>query len=318
MKKKIISIVTPVYNEELTLDRYFERVLPLIDQLKKYDFELIFTNNCSTDKTQDKILKYQEKYPFIGLINFSKNFGYQSSILAGYLQSKGEAVLQLDCDLQDPPELLGEFLKHWEDGHQIVYGVRLSRKESVFSTFLRKTFYRLINLISSEDLPHDAGDFMLIDRVVLNNLKLYNLSNFYLRGLIFSQGFKKIGITYDRSERLEGESKFPFFKMLSLAIDGIIGHSILPLRIATFVGISLITLSIFLGAFYISLYFYSQSIPAGFTTIVIILLALVGLNSMFLGIIGEYIARIYTQTRNDPYVIIESQYKSFFQERNLD
>ncbi len=316
MIKTIISIVTPVYNEELTLDSYFARVLPVLEGLKeRYDFELIFTNNCSIDKTKEKILKYQEMHPNIGLINFSKNFGYQSSLLAGYLESKGQAVLELDCDLQDPPELLENFLKHWEAGYKIVYGVRTSRKESALSNLSRKLFYRLINLISPEDLPHDAGDFMLIDRKVLNNLKLYNVSNFYLRGLIFSQGFKKIGVDYKRSERKEGESKFPFFKMLSLAIDGIIAHSIVPLRIATFIGLFLLAASFLFAMFYIGLYFYSQNIPAGFTTIIIVLLALIGLNSMFLGIIGEYIARIYIQTRNDPFVIIESHHRSSFQDK---
>jgi dolichol-phosphate mannosyltransferase len=309
MNKKLISIVTPAYNEEDSIEKYFSKVIPVIDSLKeKYDFEIIFTNNASTDQTANRILKYKEKYPYIGLINFSKNFGYQSSLLSGYLNTSGDAVFELDCDLQDPPEMLRDFLIHWENGYKIVYGIRKSRKEGFVVTQIRKTFYRLINLISADSLPHDAGDFMLIDRDIVNNLKIYNSSRPYLRGLIFSQGYKKIGIPYNRLERSLGESKFPFIRMFGLGIDGIISQSILPLRMATYIGASFLIISIFLIVFYLFLFFFSSiGLPKGFTTIVILLLTFLGINSLFLGIIGEYLARIYIQTRNDPMVIIDEK-----------
>lgn len=306
-KKKLISIITPVYNEEKTIDRYYAEITAEIDKLSdKYAFEIILTDNCSIDSTFEKIREITEKDSRVKAYRFSKNFGYQKSIFTGYSKCTGDAAIEIDCDLQDPPALIEEFLKNWEAGNKIVYGVRIKRHESIFVNFLRKSFYRLIHKISDNDLPHDAGDFMLIDRRILNLLTKVTDHNLYLRGIIFSFGFKRMGIPYARDERRDGESKFKIGKMIALALDGIISQSILPLRLASFFGALISFLTFVICLTYILVKIYSDVyMPAGFTTIIIAILFSTGMNAIFLGIIGEYMARIYTQQKNNQFIIIE-------------
>jgi dolichol-phosphate mannosyltransferase len=305
--KKLISIITPVYNEEKTIDKYYSEITATIDNLSdKYDFEIIITDNCSTDSTFEKIRKIAAKDKRVRAYSFSKNFGYQKSIFTGYSKCNGDAAIEIDCDLQDPPSLIGEFLKEWEAGNKIVYGIRIKRRESAFVNFLRKLFYRLISKISDNDLPYDAGDFMLIDRRILNLLKKVTDHNLYLRGIIFSFGFKRKGIHYARDERKEGESKFRAGKMITLALDGIISQSILPLRLASFFGVLVSCLTFIICLTYILVKLYTNVyMPAGFTTIIVAILFSTGMNAIFLGIMGEYMARIYTQQKNNQFIIIE-------------
>ncbi|OIR10721.1 putative glycosyltransferase CsbB [mine drainage metagenome] len=307
-QKKLISLIVPVFNEEENIGPLYDAVVPLIKQHEgKYDFELVFTDNHSSDSTYNILNELRERDHRVRVFRFSRNFGYQKSILTGYLKARGDALIQLDCDLQDPPALITEFLKHWEDGCAVVYGVRRSRKESAVLHYARKLFYRLADYLSDDDLPVDVGDFRLIDKKVADVLRQVDDAQPYLRGMIAAMGFRQHGIPYDRHNRERGTSNFRFKDLVGLAIDGILNHSIVPLRMATFfgIGISIMTILAIIG-YSVSKLFFGVNWPAGFTTLAVLVLAGISVNALFLGIIGEYLGRIYQQVKKRPLVIIES------------
>jgi dolichol-phosphate mannosyltransferase len=307
MKKKLITIIVPVFNEEKNIPIFYTTLIKIIDQLKDtYDFEIIFTDNHSDDSTFDVLKELNAHDKRVRVYRFSRNFGYQHSILEGYRRAEGEAVIQLDCDLEDPPSLIPTFLNLWEKEYQVVYGIRKVRKESYFLKKTRHLFYRLINWLSEHELPLDAGDFRLVDQKIVNLLKNTNDAQPYLRGSIALMGFNQIGIEYERGKRLHGESKFPISTLFNLAIDGILNHSIKPLRIASLIGVTvgLITL-IGIPIYFLGKLIYGVEWPAGYATVVILLLIGLSMNALFLGIIGEYVGKIYKQSRFDKGVIIE-------------
>ena len=296
-KKKLISIVTPVFNEEEALDIYYDRVSKVINKLSnEYDFEIIFTDNCSIDNTFKKLQELAEKDSKIRVFSFSKNFGYQKSIWFGYYKTKGDITLELDVDLQDPPEMLEEMLEHWKKGHKIVYGIRKDRKEGIIIKSLRKIFYRLVRKVSDYDIPNDAGDFMLLDRDIIDHLKKIKLADPYLRGTIFGFGYSKIGIEYKRDVREVGVSKFQSLKLMGLAMDALVNTSIFPLRMATIAGLMATFASIVLGGYFvIDKLFLGAELPKGITAILVLILVSIAINSTLIGILGEYIGKIYRQ-----------------------
>lgn len=310
ISKKLVSLIIPVYNEEENINYCYEGLNLALQPLNAtYDFEFIFTDNHSTDTTFEKLKKLAYKDPRVRAFRLSRNFGYQKSILTGYRLARGDAAIQVDCDLQDPPQLIPDLLKKWTDGYKVVYGVRTDRKENFVLKRVRKLFYRIIDLLSDTRLPHDAGDFRLVDRVILDELKHLKDADPYLRGTIAELGFGQIGIPYQREARRFGASKFPFSALIRLAIDGITNHSIVPLRLATYTGlaISIITLLGMLG--YIAARFvFGKEWPSGFATTTALLLISLSLNSLFLGIIGEYLGRIYLQVKKRPETIIEEAF----------
>jgi len=308
-KKKLISLIIPVFNEEVNIFPLYEAVMPIIKDLEsQYDFELVFTDNHSVDSTFAKLTELRELDHRVRVFRFSRNFGYQKSILTGYLKARGDALIQLDCDLQDPPELIPEFLKHWEEGCAVVYGVRRSRRESAALNYARKLFYRLADYLSEDELPVDVGDFRLIDRKVVDVLRQVHDAQPYLRGMIAAMGFKQHGINYDRRDRKLGTSNFRFKDLVGLALDGILNHSIVPLRLATFFGISVTALTILaIIGYAMGKFLLGFNWPAGFTTLTVLVLVGIGMNALFLGIIGEYLGRIYQQVKKRPMVIIEAQ-----------
>lgn len=309
--KKLISFVVPVLNEELNIVPFYKEVSSIIELCKEnYDFEIIFTDNHSVDSTFQKLSTLAQTDTKIRVIRFARNYGYQKSILAGYLHAKGAAVIQLDCDLQDPPALIIEFLKYWEQGYAVVYGVRKKTADNMAVSFVRKLFYRTIHFLSEDELPLDAGDFRLIDRKIVEVLRQMDDAQPYLRGTIASIGFSQHGIPYNRAERQRGTSNFSFKDMMKLALDGILNHSIVPLRIASFFGISISLLTASLaGVYIIAKFFFRHTWPAGFTTLTILILFGISINSLFLGIIGEYLGRIYQQTKKKP-IVIEAKIES--------
>ena len=307
--KPLISIVVPVYNEESNIDLFYTTVNKELEALSdRFRFEFIFTDNHSTDNTFAKLQAIASQDPRLRVIRFSRNFGYQRSILTGYLSAAGDAAIQLDCDLQDPPNLMGVFLEKWQEGYKVVYGVRTQRKEGAVINATRKIFYRLIDLLSDTKLPYDAGDFRLIDRCIIDVLMKLNDNQPYLRGTITRIGFKQIGISYSRDERKHGESKFSLNEMLRLAIDGITSQSVIPLRFATYTGIGIFLL-MFFGTIFaiIAKYTSGSEWPAGFATIIVLILFSIGLNALFLGVIGEYLGRIYKQVKPEPITIVEKK-----------
>lgn len=306
--KKLISICVPVLNEEDNVEPFYQRLCQVIDPLSdRYDFEILFTDNHSTDRTFERLDVLARADRRIRVLRFSRNFGFQKSLLTNYNNARGDAAVQLDCDLQDPPELIVEFLRHWEEGYKVVYGVRCSRPyEAAWVRASRKLFYRLIDFLSEDELPHDAGDFRLIDRCILNELRQTYDQQPYLRGMIASMGFAQIGVPYDRSARLSGATKFDLPKMISLGLDGILNHSIVPLRLATVAGV-VVSFIALLGALYyvVARLFFRHDWPIGLASTSILVLFAIGMNAILLGIIGEYIARIYKSVKKTPLTIIE-------------
>ncbi|MBT4731368.1 glycosyltransferase family 2 protein [Candidatus Woesearchaeota archaeon] len=305
MTKKLITIIVPVLNEEDNILLFYDAVTSVINKLDN-DFEIVFTDNHSEDETFSILKDLSARDKRIKVYRFSRNFGYQHSILEGYKKSKGDAVIQIDCDLEDPPALISTFLNLWSEGYQVVYGVRKMRHENFFLKKVRYFFYRLVNLLSEHELPVDAGDFRLVDRKIVDLLKNTNDAQPYLRGSIALMGFNQIGVEYDRKERLYGHSKFSIPILFNLAIDAILNHSTRPLRVASFVGV-LVGFVAFIGTivYFLGKLFYGMEWPAGYATIVILLLAGLSLNAIFLGIIGEYVGKIYKQVRFKEGVIIE-------------
>ena len=305
--RKLLSIVVPVYNEEPNIEPLHSAVSAVVQKIAdRYDFEFVFTDNCSTDRTFEVLEKLAARDPRVRAFRFSRNFGFQRSILTGYRLARGDAAVQIDCDLQDPPELILEFIKQWEAGFKVVYGVRRSRPEAFHVHASRRLFYRLIARLSEDDLPHDAGDFRLVDRCVLDLLHDYRDESPYLRGYIASLGYRQVGIPYDRAERRSGKSSFRFGSLVSLAIDGIVSHSIVPLRLASFLGLSLSAIAVLAIAVYFVLWLtIDRDWPAGFATLAILTLVSLAMNAILLGIIGEYLARIYRQVKPGPLTIVE-------------
>jgi glycosyltransferase involved in cell wall biosynthesis len=307
VSSKLISIVVPVYNEEENVERLYavvtETMTPLAD---RYDWEFVFTDNHSSDRTFELLEDLAGRDPRVRAFRFSRNFGFQRSIWTGYSLARGHAAVQLDGDLQDPPALVPEFLRLWEEGYKVVYGVRISRKEAWWINLVRKLFYRLIDFLSEDELPKDAGDFRLVDRLVLDELKRIHDQQPYLRGSIAALGFRQIGVPYDRAERKLGYSKFSYAELFHLALDGILNHSTVPLRLATFTGLGVSVLTALgLVGYVIGRLFFSQDWPAGFATTTAIGLVTLSLNALFLGIIGEYLGRIYKQVKMHPITVIE-------------
>jgi glycosyltransferase involved in cell wall biosynthesis len=307
-RKKMLSICIPVLNEAANISFLLQKLNAVANSLPQYDFEFIFSDNHSTDGSWQEILNFSQTDNRIKGLRFSKNFGFQNSILANFNRASGDAVIQIDADLQDPPELLFRFIEQWENGYHVVFGIRIHRPENWLLRFFRKVGYWVINFLGEFDIPKNAGDFRLLDRKVVDALLTQSPLKPYLRGSIAGLGFEQIGIPYGRDERLRGESKFPVRRIFNLGLVGVINHSLIPLRISTFAGGATLLMSIFGGLYYVIQQELNKNLPPGFTTTQVLILAGIGLNAFFLGIIGEYISRIYRIVRGDPGVIVEDEF----------
>jgi dolichol-phosphate mannosyltransferase len=305
-RKRLISLVMPVYNEEANLDRAYAALTAIFAGLPQYDLEFVFTDNHSEDHTFERLSALAKADSRVKVLRFTRNYGFQRSLLTAYRHASGDAAIQIDCDLQDPPDLLPQFLALWEHGHDVVVGLRRRRDEPRLLTLGRRAFYALLNRISDDQITRDAGDFRLVDRSVINRLKALNDFNPYVRGVISALAARETGIPYDRAPRLHGRSKFPLRKLVGFALDGILGHSVLPLRLASYAGLAMSVLIFVMGMFYVlGALLFGQEWPSGFATIVVVTLFGISLNAIFLGIIGEYVSRIYQQVRFRPLVVVE-------------
>lgn len=306
IKKPLISISIPVLNEEGNLNILYNRLCAVAERMQdRCNMEFVFSDNHSTDKTWAILTELSQKDSRIKVIRFSKNFGFQRSIMANYMHTTGDAVMQIDADLQDPPELLEVFFNYWQRGYKVVYGIRKKRPENFFLSLFRKFGYWFIDKISEHPIPRDAGDFRLIDRKIIQTLSQIKTTNPYLRGMIALIGFNQIGIPYDREKRIVGKSKFNVSRLFFLGITAVFNHSALPLRIASFLGVNVLIISILGALYYVILKLFNPELQQGLASIHILVLFGIGLNSFFLGIIGEYLIRIYLVLRADPLVIIE-------------
>jgi polyisoprenyl-phosphate glycosyltransferase len=306
--KRLITISVPVLNEADNIRPLMERLRAVADTHARYDFEFLFTDNASTDATFERLADEAHIDNRIRVIRFTRNFGFQTSILTNYLNAKGDAAIQIDADLQDPPELFGEFLAAWEKGYKVIYGIRRSRPENVVLSTARKLFYRGLARLSSVELPVDAGDFRLIDRVVIEDLRQVKDDAPYIRGAIAHLGYEQIGIPYDRKERKRGSSKFNLLALIRLAVDGVCSQSTKPLELITLLGAILSSISFLAALFYFAWYLLVvRKPPQGFTTLVILILASTSIQTAFIGMLGEYIGRIFRNTRHIPAPIVDQR-----------
>jgi polyisoprenyl-phosphate glycosyltransferase len=310
-----VSVLVPAYNEEMNIERAYAAIVGVFEKLPDYDYEIIVTDNHSTDETFTILRDLAAKDPKLKAIRFSRNYGYERSLLRAYKAASGECSVQIDCDLQDPPEHIPQMLDLWRQGHQVVYGVRRTLHDGMFTKMLRRSFYWFIAKVSDDDLPVNAGEFRLVDRCILDELRHIEDTTPYIRGLISSMGYSQVGFEYDRQERVAGESKFPFKAMLGLAVDGVLNHSLLPLRVASLIGMMIGVLTFLLTFVYlIGSIIFRQDWPAGFATTTILLLLSISMNAIFLGILGEYLGRIFLQSKQRPEPLIE--YRLNFPESN--
>tara|TARA_B100000614_G_C14514889_1_gene480105 strand:+ start:457 stop:1440 length:984 start_codon:yes stop_codon:yes gene_type:complete len=304
--KPLLSISIPVLNEESNLDALHERLIIVGKSMEHLcDLEFIFTDNYSTDSTWIKLEKICSKDKRCKAIRFSRNFGFQRSILANYMHTSGDAVVQIDADLQDPPELIKVFFQEWKKGYDVVYGIRTGRSENILSNYFRKIGYWIIDKLSDYPIPRNAGDFRLIDRKVLDVLFKIKHHNPYLRGVIAGLGFKQKGIDYNRESRSSGKSKFNLFGLVRMGTSAVLSHSTMPLRLASVFGLIVLLISICGAIYYTLLKFLDPNLPQGLASIHILVLFGIGLHSLFMGIIGEYLLKIYLIIRSHPLVVIE-------------
>lgn len=303
---KTISILIPAYNEEQVLDKLFTRLANLANDTKDYEFEFLFVNDGSKDKTLDIIKDYAEKDQRVSFINLSRNFGKEIGMIAGLDHVTGDATVIIDADLQDPPELIPQMIQLWEDGYDDVYAKRRSREgESWLKKFTSRTYYKTLQSVTRIPIQEDTGDFRLLDRRVVEALKEFRESQRNTKAMFSWVGFHKKEILYDRDPRAAGETKWNYLKLIELAIDGITSFTTAPLRIATYAGI---LVSIF--AFIYLLYLVVRTAIfgtdlAGYPSMMAVILFLGGVQLISLGIIGEYVGRIFNETKQRPLYLIE-------------
>ncbi len=299
------SIVVPLYNEEEVVLESYKRLKAVMDSLSE-PYELIFVNDGSRDRTAFIVKEICSRDKNVKLINFARNFGHQIAITAGMDYASGEAIVVIDGDLQDPPEVIPKMIEKWREGYDVVYGKRAERKgETFFKKFTAKMFYRFLRRMTDVDIPLDTGDFRLIDRKVCDALKLVNERNRFVRGLISWLGFRQTGVEFVREKRFAGVTKYPLKKMLKLAFDGIASFSYKPLKLSSYTGVALSGLSfIYLLVVVVERIFFKESTQPGWASIIAVNLFFNGIILLMLGIIGEYIGRIYDEAKGRPLYII--------------
>ncbi|TLY48049.1 MAG: glycosyltransferase family 2 protein [Gammaproteobacteria bacterium] len=305
MKK--ISVITPCFNEEDNIHECIDEVQKIFkEDLPQYELEHIFCDNCSSDNTLSILKQKAAVDRRIKIIANSRNFGILKNTYNGVLNATGDAaILFMPVDLQDPPELILEFVKQWEKGYEIVYGIRAKREENFFIKMLRKAYYRLLSACTYVDYPPDVGDFQLVDRVVLNAMKQIDDAQPFMRLMTFDCGFRSFGIPYTWRARKNDASRNSFMQMISQGMNGFIGFSNVPLRLALFFGLILSGFSFFYAFFVGIMTVMGQTFEAGrgIPTVIVALFFFSGIQLLFAGILGEYILAIYNQVRRKPLVI---------------
>lgn len=305
MKK--LSIVIPMYYEEEVVNECYNRLEKVMKEVEGYDYEIIFVNDGSKDKTLEILENISKKDSNVRIISFSRNFGHQAAVTAGIKYVTGDAIVIIDADLQDPPELIPEMLKLWEHGNEVIYGKRKTRKgESKFKLLTAKMFYKTLNALSDVEIPKDTGDFRLVDRKVIDVVNSMPEHNKFLRGLFSWVGFKQTAYEYERKERFAGKTKYPLKKMLKLAGDGIISFSTKPLKLVGGLGIISIVISLIILIYSLVSYIFElNNLTPGWTSIMVAITLFSGVQLLSIWVISEYIARIYDETKNRPQYIID-------------
>jgi polyisoprenyl-phosphate glycosyltransferase len=303
----VLSVVVPCFNEEKVLCETNRRLVPVLQGISP-NFEIVYVDDGSTDSTADLLREMQLQDHRIRAIRFSRNFGHQVAITAGLEHARGDAVVIIDADLQDPPEVIQEFFQKWLDGHDVVYGVRVERKgETAFKRGTAKLFYRFISRLSETAIPLDTGDFRLMDRRVVDALLAMPERDRFVRGMVGWLGFSQIAVPYRRAARFAGDTKFSLFKMMRFATDGIVSFSILPLRMATWIGFAASGIALVEIAVALFDKLFTHGLVRGWTSTVIAIWFVGGVQLICMGIIGEYVGRIYGESKRRPLYVVRER-----------
>jgi dolichol-phosphate mannosyltransferase len=305
-RKLLISIVGPVFNEAELIDEFYRRTRTVMDSLSARHFELIFVDDGSTDSSYERMAAIAAADPRVSVVRLSRNFGHQIAITAGVDHARGDAVVIIDTDLQDPPEVIKSFLQKWDEGCEVVYGMRERRAGETRAKKLTATaFYRLLRALTKVDIPADVGDFRLMSARAASHFRQLRETDRFVRGLVSWIGFRQAAVPYARDARYAGDTKYPYRKMIRFALDAITSFSSVPLKFASWLGY----MASLLAFLYLSSVFVQKALGytvPGFATIMVAMLFLGGVQLISLGIIGEYIGRIYTEIKARPLYIVES------------
>jgi polyisoprenyl-phosphate glycosyltransferase len=304
----LLSVIVPCFNEELVLRATYERLTKVCRELPALNYELVFVNDGSVDQTQKILSELQRADPQVKVIGLSRNFGHQIAVTAGLEETNGDAVVVIDADLQDPPEVIPQLVERWRQGNDVVYGVRIEREgERKFKLWTAKIFYRLINYVSETKIPLDAGDFRLMDRRVVQVLKAMPERARFLRGMVSWAGFRQVSVEYERAARHAGQSKYPFRKMMNFALDGIISFSLVPLKISIWTGFVAIWLAVAGIIVAVVDRLLEKDLTRGWASLFVAVLFMGGIQLVSLGIIGEYLGRIYTEVKRRPLYAVQER-----------
>ena len=307
MKK--ISVVIPMYFEEKVVNECYNRTKNVLNKLSSYEYEIIFINDGSQDKTLELLEKIAKNDNNVKVLSFSRNFGHQAAVTAGLKFTTGDAVVIMDADMQDPPEVIEEMVKLWEEGNEVIYAKRKVREgETKFKLFTAKMFYKMLNSLSDTEIPKDTGDFRLADKKVIEVIKQLPEHNKFLRGLFSWVGFKQIPLEYERKERFAGKTKYPLKKMIKLALDGITSFSTKPLKILGVLGIFSVLISFIILIYaLISFAFNLNHLTPGWTSLMVTITFLGGIQLLSIWLISEYVGRIYDESKGRPEYIIDKK-----------
>ena len=302
----LISLVLPIHNEEGNIPELYVRSKKVLSSLGSY--EIVFVNDGSQDGSLEKLLEICEKDKNAKVIDFSRNFGHQVAITAGINHAGGQVVVVMDGDLQDPPEVIGELFAKWREGFEVAHAKRKTRQDGLMKKLTAFVFYRVMRKLANVDIMEDAGDFYLMDRRAVDAMNGIGETSRFMRGLTSWIGFKRTHILFDRDERKAGKTAYTIKKMIKLAIDGMTSFSYVPLKLATYLGLLSTFIGFVLGvyAIYQKIYF-PQTTAQGWTSLILAVLFIGGIQLIVLGIIGEYIGRIYTETKNRPLYIVRQK-----------
>ncbi|SPZ51094.1 Bactoprenol glucosyl transferase homolog from prophage CPS-53 [Sarcina ventriculi] len=307
MEKKLLSIIVPMYYEELVAYECYHRIKNVVNGIESMDHEIIFVNDGSKDRTLAILKSIAKGDKCVKIIDFSRNFGHQAAVTAGLFNCNGDAIVIIDADLQDPPEIIPDMISKWEEGHQVIYGKRKIRSgESKFKLLTAKYFYRVLSYMASIEIPKDTGDFRLMDRIVVEAFKEMPEQNRFIRGMVSWIGFDQVPLEYNRDDRFAGETKYPLRKMIKFATDGIVSFSTKPLKLTAIFGIGTIGISILLIIYTIITKIMSDT-SMGWASTMCVILFFSGVQLLSLGVIGEYIARIYDESKNRPLYLVKEK-----------
>lgn len=303
-----LSVVVPLYNEELNINYLFERLTSVLNRLNM-TYEIVCVNDGSKDNTLMHLIEYHTQNPKVKVINLSRNYGKEIALSAGLDYARGNAVIPIDADLQDPPELIEELVEKWREGYDVVYATRRSRTgESWLKRFTANAFYRIIDSISHVPIPRDTGDFRLLDRRVVNAIKQLPERTRFMKGLFAWVGFKQTSVLFDRPSRYKGETKWNYWRLWNFALDGIMSFSFVPLKVWSYIGLLVAIPSFFYASFLVLRTIFFGVQVAGYASIMVAILFLGGVQLVSLGVIGEYVGRVYEEVKGRPLYLVRDIY----------